>query len=357
MLARILVATLALGVQAQTNRTIGEVQSVDAAGKRIELRADSGSNVTVTLDEKTLFLRVPPGERDLTKAAKITLGDISAGDRVLARGQTGEDGKSLAASAVIVMTKADLVQKQERERAEWQRRGAAGLVTAVNGNEIVVKQRAGSTLTVETEPKTQFRRYTPDSVRFADAKPGSLADIKTGDQVRVLGDKNEDGTRFRAEQVVSGAFRTLAGTVTGVDAAAGEMRIKDLESKKQISVRVTSDTSLKRLPPMIAERMARFREGAPAASGTPGRPASATGGFGGRGIEGPPDLGQMLERMPAVTLAELKSGDAVIVSSTVGTDPQKVTAIALVAGVEPLLAGGSQGPLGGAWNFDIGFAP
>ena len=46
----------------------------------------------------------------------------------------------------------------------------------------------------------------------------------------------------------------------------------------------------------------------------------------------------MLERLPAVTLAELKPASMVVISSTVGADPTRVTAIQLVSNVEPLIA-------------------
>ncbi len=62
----------------------------------------------------------------------------------------------------------------------------------------------------------------------------------------------------------------------------------------------------------------------------------------------------MLERMPALKIEELKPGDAIIISSTTGADPSRVTAIVLVAGVEPLLSEGQSGPQIGGMLFDIG---
>jgi hypothetical protein len=49
------------------------------------------------------------------------------------------------------------------------------------------------------------------------------------------------------------------------------------------------------------------------------------------------DIGQMLDRLPAMPLAELKPKDAIMVSTTMGSDPTKVTAVMLLAGVEPVL--------------------
>lgn len=45
----------------------------------------------------------------------------------------------------------------------------------------------------------------------------------------------------------------------------------------------------------------------------------------------------MLEATPATNLSELKNGDAVVVSSTVGAIARRITAIRLVTGVEPIL--------------------
>jgi hypothetical protein len=98
------------------------------------------------------------------------------------------------------------------------------------------------------------------------------------------------------------------------------------------------------------------------------RPPGATGGLSGAGAPGGPggsggpprtgDMQQMIERMPAIKLTDLKAGDAVIVSSTQGADPGQVTAITLVAGVEPILSaapGGSQrAAMLGSWNLDMG---
>src|ERR1051325_4176501 len=88
----LLVSTCGLAAQAPTakppaGRVIGEGTSIDPGARQIALKSDKGDPVSVTLGEKTLFLRVPPGEKDLTKAARINLSDISVGDRVLARGQ------------------------------------------------------------------------------------------------------------------------------------------------------------------------------------------------------------------------------------------------------------------------------
>ena len=49
------------------------------------------------------------------------------------------------------------------------------------------------------------------------------------------------------------------------------------------------------------------------------------------------DLSQMLSRLPAETLAGLKTGEAVMIVAS-ASQPGKATAVTLLAGVEPILA-------------------
>lgn len=75
------------------------------------------------------------------------------------------------------------------------------------------------------------------------------------------------------------------------------------------------------------------------------------------GARGNFDLHDTLEKLPPVQISELKAGDALIVTSTREANSSKVTAITLVAGVEPILASAprSAGQVNlGAWSFDGG---
>jgi hypothetical protein len=360
------------------DRVIGEVTNIEAGSKRITVKTDAGSAVDAALDEKTLFLRVPPGEKYLKKAARFALDQIAVGDRVYVRGRSSADQKSIAAVAVVIMTKAELAQKHERDREEWKQRGVAGPVAAINPGEkeftITVRTREGpKPMIIEAGENAAHRRYAPDSVRFSDAKPGSFADLKVGDQVRVLGEKRADGARLKAEEIVSGSFRNVAGAIKSIDAASGEIKLTDLVSHKPVTNHVSAETAMRRLPPAMAAMLAR-REGGPAGAagphggperpeggGAPGGPPSAEQraqwqGGGGMRRGGAMDFQEMLERMPPLTLGELKPGDAIMLSAANGADPARVTAINVLAGVEPLLTAAPEGgqQIFGTWNFDMG---
>ena len=340
---------------------MGEIKSI--GGGTLTLATDDGKSISVSLPDGVRVVRIPPGATDLKNATAISVQDLQSGDRVLVRGKASEDGKSLAASAVIVMKQSDVAAKQQQEREDWQKRGIGGLVSEVDPSAgtvtISVTSFAGSKkVSIQTTKKTVVRRYAANSVKFDDAKPSKLADIHPGDQLRARGTKNADGTEFAAEEIVSGSFRNIAGTITAANAADQTLTVMDLLSKEPVVVKVTPDSQLRKLPQMMAQRIAmRLKgqppEGQPPAGGGPanvaasgaqgGSPQGAPGGAGGNGgggARGGGDLQQMLSRLPAVTVSDFQKGDAVILVSTQGTDAE-VTAITLLGGVEPILTAGS----------------
>jgi hypothetical protein len=265
------------------------------------------------------------------------------------------------------MTKADLAQRQTKETQEWRTRGMAGRVTAIDtlAGKITVEQRGlvgSTTIVVTPKESVKYLRYAPDSVKFSEAKESSISEIKAGDMVRVLGDRGSDGTTFAAEEIVSGAFQTRAGKVKAIDAEKNEIVVTDLASNKDLTIAVIPASILKKFPEDQAQRMAQFQMGGqgggfrPAGQGNNPPAAGQTntanpagpgrGGFGGmRGGGG--GIDDMLDRFPTITPADLKVGDVIAVSSTRGSNLDRITAIKLLAGVEPFLraaqmSGGQQ---------------
>ena len=319
----------------KADSVIGEVAARDLVAHRLTLKPDGGGPVEVTVQERATILRTRPGAPSLADATPVPLEEIVVGDRVLARGALSDDKGSLAARQLVVMTRDDIARKQEAERAEWRRRGVLGVVTAVDAEKGEITLRIGRValsqpLVVETaERKVAFRRYAPDSVKFSDARPSALGEVRVGDQLRALGDRGPDGSRLLAEQVVFGTFRTVSGTITTMDGGRNEVKMRAEESRRTLTVSVGPDARVRRLPPEMGARLAR-------ADGPPpeGRRGSREPGG------GPEDL---LERMPATTLAELKPGDRILVASTEGSDPARLNAIALVAGLEALQPAAASG--------------
>ncbi|MFZ1134909.1 MAG: DUF5666 domain-containing protein, partial [Candidatus Korobacteraceae bacterium] len=286
-----LMIALAAGAMAQTApqtpaaqaKAVGQIKSI--SGDTLTLTTDDGKNVSVSLADGVRVVRIAPGQTDLKNATAITPQDLQVGDRVLVRGKASDDAKSLTASAVIVMKGSDVAAKQQQEKDDWQKRGIGGLVSEVDPAAgtvtISVTTLAGSKkVLIQTNKKTVIRRYAPNSVKFDDAKASKLADIHPGDQVRARGNKNADGTEFAAEEIVSGNFRNIAGTITAVNAGDNSLTVMDLLTKKPVVVQVSADSQLRKLPQMMAQRIAmrlkgQTPEGQQAAGGAPANAAAA----------------------------------------------------------------------------------
>jgi hypothetical protein len=333
-------------------RQLGTVTAV--AGNSLTLKTDAGQEVVVSVADGARILQLAPGSTDLKTAQTIALNDIAAGDRVLVNGKAGDNAGTFSAARVILMKSSDIAQKHEMEQADWQKRGTGGIVKAVNPGAGSVTLLVGpKELTANTSGTTQFRRYAGDSVKFEDAKPGTLAQIQPGDQLRVRGAKSDDGSSIQAEEVVSGSFKNLAGLIATIDPAKGTLTLKDLATKKTVTVTVTANSNVRTLPPQAAAMFAaRAKGGASGAGGSGGAPpqgageGGAPGGGrpGGAGRSAGGDLSQLVSRLPNKTLADLKVGDAVmIVASQPDPGSTTVTAVTLLSGVEPILAATPSG--------------
>jgi len=355
----------------QTTKAVGTIKSIQ--GDSITVAAESGGEVTAKLMGSTKILRVPPGEKDLKNATSLQAQDLQPGDRVLVRGQASTNGAdhTIVALSVVVMKQADVAAKQQQDRDDWQKRGAGGLVTKVDAATGIITisssgMGANRSIAVRLAKNTILRRYAPGSVKFDDAKPAPLDRIRAGDQLRARGTRSPDGSEVNAEEVVTGAFRNIAGIIKVIDASSNTMTVQDAISKSSVVVKVSADSQMKKLPPEMAQRIAmRFKgaagggngdqpgangqstrgqdksgQGAPpiAARARPGTESQAAQGpGGGPGGNGPPDLQRMLSRLPNSTLADLQKGDAVMIVSTEGGDLGAVTAITLLAGVDAIL--------------------
>jgi hypothetical protein len=339
-------------------RRIGAIKAIN--GAEITLTPDSGPDVKITVPAAARIVRVAPGEKDLKNATPIQLQDLQIGDRIMVAGKPADDNLSLAASTVVVMRRSDLEARHQQDLQDWQKRGVDGLATAVDAaaGTVTISVRSKSVV-VHSTSATVIRRYAPDSVKFDDARPATLRELHPGDQVRARGERSADGSELAAEEIVSGAFPSIAGTVNSVDASSSTLSVHDLLSKNMVTIKVTPDSQLRHLPPEMAQMIATRLKGSAgrAASGAASSPGSTTsgsasngeaasppspssgpgaGGAAGSRPGGVPDIQRMLSRAPTSSLADLHKGDAVIILSTEGTAGVG-TVITLVSGVEPIL--------------------
>jgi hypothetical protein len=384
-----------LAPQAQTApaapsaRRIGAIKAI--SGTSITLTPDSGPEVTVAVQPTTRLLRIAPGEKNLKNATPLQLQDLQVGDRILVGGQASEDAKSIAAATIVVMARTDLEAQHQQELQDWQKRGMGGLVSSVDPAAgtvtISVSNLMGKkAIVIHISKDTVIRRYAPDSNKIEDAKSSSIQGIKVGDQLRARGDRSADGTELTAEEIVTGVFRNILGTINSVDASSGEITVQDLLSKKPVTVKVAGTSELHKLTLEAAQGFLRRLKGGSGIAGMPGSgeagsgssgpaaspaaarsgptssaqgaPAAGSGGEAwrggsgasgsGAGAGGPSGAGggargggldfqQILIHQPTIAVADLHKGDEVVILATEGTPNSTSTVITLGAGIEPIL--------------------
>lgn len=354
--------------------SVASAQAAPAAGRVLgTVKSISGNTLTVAPDGGAAPTTVTVGDgariqqsADMKTVSAATLDQLAVGDRVLATGTPG-DGGALTATRLIMIKSAAIAQRNAASQADWAKRGSGGIVKTVDAGANTIAISSGKKdVTVTTTGSTIYRRYAPGSVKFEEAQPSTLAAIQPGDQLRVRGDKSPDGANITADEIVSGTFKNLSGTIVSINATANSLVIKDLATKKNETVIISDGSDLHAMPPEMAARFggggaAGARrpggEGAPAAGGQAGaeRPAGPPaggppaggppsggpgGGFGGRPGGGrAADLATMIPRLPKTTLAALKPGEALMIVASGNGSAGPFTAITLLSGVEPLLTG------------------
>src|SRR6185437_15897345 len=278
--------------QTAQNRVEGTVTAVDAAAKSLTVKSDKGGDsVTITVTDKSHLLHMPPGETDQKKAEAITFDKIASGDRLVASIKASADGKTKDVGTMLLYTTADLSSIHDKELQDWKTRGTTGnLVSSDAASKSFTIKVGSKEWKVVTAEKTKFQRYSPDSAKISDAKGSAFAELKAGDEVHILGNKNSDGTEIAAEQVIAGTFPQIAATVKSINAASKEIVVTDLATKKPVTIKIGADSTLKKLPDTAAQVLARMYGAARGGQGAAGGPGGGGRGFGGgqgRGQGGP----------------------------------------------------------------------
>src|ERR1043165_7958852 len=136
----VLIALASIAVLAQqpdpsikATQVFGKVSEINSSAGQITIKTAAGSTVVASVNEKTTYQRMPPGETDRAKAEQTSLTEITVGDGVVARGFVAADQKSVPAQQIIVVSQSEIAKKNQAERLAWAR-GAKGIVSSVNAS-------------------------------------------------------------------------------------------------------------------------------------------------------------------------------------------------------------------------------
>jgi hypothetical protein len=324
-------------------RVVGTVTSVGS--NQVTVNDDSGKTVTIDIQDSARILRAAAGQKSLADAPPIRLTDVHAGDRMLASGLSANGGQSISATTIVVMAETDLAARRAQEQKAWQTgpRGVATEVEVARGK-VTLKSANGALAHIQVAPFASLLRYRDGSSKFAEAQPAKLDDLKAGDQIWARGSQGETG-EFVANGLVFGTFVNVAGRIQSVDSAVNAVTVNDVFTKKSVTLRITSESQMRQLPAIIAQRIGMQLQRAKASDSNPN-------GFATR----PVDFQQVISRSPAISIADLHKGDAII--AVAGSEAAHSPAFYLVDGVEPILTaspgGSGAAALLASWNLSAG---
>jgi hypothetical protein len=327
-------AAARIEAQPKLDSVIGLVTAIEPANRTATIKSDAGVLTTIIVDDRTVCLRIPLGQKSLAQSEPIKFSAIVLGDRVLAHGS--RSAETFNAQRLVVMPASEVERKREQDLDEWKRRGVGGIVRATNpaSGEITLELRSGilnGRMAIQSG-NAKFLRYVPGSLRYEDATVSDFNEINVGDQLRALGEKSADATRFVAERIISGAFKTIGVNVVEVDHQKNEIHAVTLDQKKPILIVLNRDSVLHRISPPLATAIAQKAKGgatksAPATSQAAQKPAS----------QPVIDVQQMIDTLPAVSLSDIRPGDVLAVTGAAEKDETRLVAIKLAAGVDLVL--------------------
>lgn len=357
LMALSLAAALA-HAQAAASRFLGTISAI--SGNTLTVKPAQGDARQVEVPSSAQIERIEPGQTNLSSAVAMQFSDLAVGDRVLVNLDPNSTSQALR---VVAIKQADVAKKQQQEMEDWQRNGVDGLVKSVDaaGGTIVLTRRVAGVqkaITIHISPSTTLKRYAPGSIRFDEAQTAPISAIQAGDQLRARGTKNADESELTATEVISGSFRSVSGTVVSTDPANSTVVVKDLATKKPVTVQIGKETEMRRLDDRTAQFLAaRLKSDSAGGNNGGARRMEAAGNGNAPAAQGPPrggGLEQVLDRAKAIEVKDLQKGEAVMLVSTQGASD--VTALKLLAGVEPLLEAPASQDLLSNWSMGSGGA-
>jgi hypothetical protein len=335
----------------QAATVVGEIVSVTREGRTATIKTEEGKLVVLDIGNETRCTKLQEGATTMAGALPVQCGDIEVGDRALVRGSTEDDQRVLRAQRLVVLSRADIKRRRESEIDEWRRRGISGLVQEVSPQTrqitLQVRRRGAGSLIITALEKCVFRRYAPGSGKFADSRVSSFDEISVGDQAWVLGNQSTEGNALTAEQIVSGSFQTLGCIVTEVVLPDNEIKVTTIDKKRLVTISITKNSALRRISveagnaiatAVIAGRAAQKES--PLVQGPNPTDAVHTQKDN-RATRRPEtdasDIQRIIDRLPIISLTDIKVGETLAVTGTLGQDKSHLAAIRIVSGADAVL--------------------
>jgi hypothetical protein len=191
----------------------GQVFGIDPLGGDMLVKSPSGDIGGLRFDQTTIFARASlnasPEAPD-----RITPGEVNDGDLICARATEKRESVVMAASHVLVASRAEIQEQQKANLVQWSESAASGSVVKLDQKEgrfileRILRGGARGNLLVKTSPLTRFRRYQAGAADLSDSAAASWAQIRMGEKLYVRGNP---GRGRNVDQHQSDLARRLSG--------------------------------------------------------------------------------------------------------------------------------------------------
>ncbi len=350
---------------AQLMRYLGSITTID--GNTLTVKTDAGDVHQVQVPTTAILKRIAPGQTDLTKADPLDFGSLAVGDRVLVTLDPNITSGTPQAARIIAIKQADVTKKQEAENAEWSQ-GVHG-----SGKERRYRDRRHRRDHAHRPHhqrrhreyhhgygaqalRARFGRIRSGATRSHQRHPSRRSIVCARNQKRGW-NRNRGGWRDYGHVPQHSRNRDLHrhGSLHGDgEGPFGQEDRAARHCPHQPPMRSCggSTTTWRRCLPRDSRAIRRAlaaaeQTAAEAVSGS----SAALAKLAVRAAERM-DLETILERAPQIQLGALKKGDAVMIVAT--EDASGLSAVKLLAGVEPLLEAPEAADLLSSWSLSSG---
>jgi len=205
----------------------GQVAGWDILEHTLSLRSDSGHYSDFRYDGSTVFTN---GDAILRPDQLGILETLNIDDRLCVEAFRADSNET--ADRVRVTLRDDIDARDKRELIHWQSEGLFGTVKALDqaNHRITVRVSASSDVSVDAAGSVAFWILPAAADEPSDTVRGGWESLAPGDAIYVRGERVTGMPTMRARLIVSGGFRSFAGSVQSMEPLTGVLQLRDFRS-------------------------------------------------------------------------------------------------------------------------------
>jgi hypothetical protein len=208
-------------------KAAGQIAGWDIVEHTLSLKSDSGDYSDFHYDGSTTFTTAgstfQPDELGLLERLDID-------DRLCVEAFRAD--KKEIASRVRVTYRAEIDAQDKRELVRWQSESLFGAVKALDpaNHRITVRVSASSDVSVDAAGSVAFWILPAAADEPSDTVRGGWESLALGDAIYVRGKRVTGIPTMRARLIVSGGFRSFAGSVESMEPLTSVLQLRDFRS-------------------------------------------------------------------------------------------------------------------------------